>query len=521
MTVVQWFPNLVLSRPLGSPSTLGLYRLGEERKGDVPASNQQPVFGRREWPLAYNQSTILTRWLAPRYKQGDPGQNLKSLVGWYQSLCLWAQKSDWHWFERQVRYRSANALRHFLIQIPAKRLSQQDHLAYRIFERRLERDLSLYTPQKLKSPHRQGIEAGLERTLYYDHYLDMPFQGTIGILGKVFWKHAYLTEKALKSYALTLNPKQSWIRQYEALIHQPGYSSYPELLNDHQQILQSIQAFTTQKQLFRTPFTPKRPFVLSKDKRAFDYEEKCVTDLEHRPTTLRLNARKAFSAFPKAITSSQIIQLLYPGSGYLRSQGQLSSPKANDTLKQVCTSLKPYSYLTTHGWNNYVLGLMIDQGYFDDKPEQKLAALRRRYRNAVLAEELLEFMGMEGDSTLEQVKDRLGKRLNIPQQHREEVMDKLLKEPEQYLYRVMGEAMIKTLRQKAQAKEGANFSLLDFHERFLRCSPLPLPLIAELEFGVKLSIRDIDPTADQVKQIMLEKRHDHHPEHHADPTYSP
>jgi uncharacterized protein (DUF885 family) len=52
-----------------------------------------------------------------------------------------------------------------------------------------------------------------------------------------------------------------------------------------------------------------------------------------------------------------------------------------------------------------------------------------------------------------------------------------------YGYYTMGKLMILKLRDDYRAKQGSAFSLRDFHDRFLRLGPLPLPLVRKAMLG--------------------------------------
>jgi uncharacterized protein (DUF885 family) len=52
-----------------------------------------------------------------------------------------------------------------------------------------------------------------------------------------------------------------------------------------------------------------------------------------------------------------------------------------------------------------------------------------------------------------------------------------------YGYYTMGKLMILKLRDDYKAKVGASYSLQDFHDRFIRMGPLPLPLVRRAMLG--------------------------------------
>jgi uncharacterized protein (DUF885 family) len=52
-----------------------------------------------------------------------------------------------------------------------------------------------------------------------------------------------------------------------------------------------------------------------------------------------------------------------------------------------------------------------------------------------------------------------------------------------YGYYTLGKLMILKLRDDYRAKQGAAFTLQDFHDRFLKLGPLPLPLVRKAMLG--------------------------------------
>jgi Bacterial protein of unknown function (DUF885) len=52
-----------------------------------------------------------------------------------------------------------------------------------------------------------------------------------------------------------------------------------------------------------------------------------------------------------------------------------------------------------------------------------------------------------------------------------------------YGYYTMGTLMILKLREDYKAKKGADYSLEDFHDTFIKLGPLPLPLIRKAMLG--------------------------------------
>jgi len=148
-------------------------------------------------------------------------------------------------------------------------------------------------------------------------------------------------------------------------------------------------------------------------------------------------------------------------------------PKSRRLLRNVFGS-GPY----IEGWAVYAQELMTDQGYLNNDPGMRLTWLKQLLR--VLANTILDIrlhtMGMTDQQALDLM-------INDTYQEKEEATAKLQRaqlsscQLPTYFAGWKGWLTIKDHQQKLR---GASFSLRDFHERALKESAVPLPVLDRL-----------------------------------------
>jgi uncharacterized protein (DUF885 family) len=129
---------------------------------------------------------------------------------------------------------------------------------------------------------------------------------------------------------------------------------------------------------------------------------------------------------------------------------------------------------TVEGWAHYTEQMMVDEGLGNGDPAIRLTqgmdALLRDCRLIVGIR--LHTMGMSIDEA---------HRFFIEEGYQEKVVGEMETyrgtEDPTYLYYTLGKLEILKLREDYRAKQGAAFSLLDFHDRFNRAGFLPIKLI--------------------------------------------
>jgi uncharacterized protein (DUF885 family) len=132
------------------------------------------------------------------------------------------------------------------------------------------------------------------------------------------------------------------------------------------------------------------------------------------------------------------------------------------------------------GWAHYCEQMVIDEGFHAGDPKYRLAQIQ--------------------DALLRDVRFIAGIRMHTKGMTREQAEELFVKDGYQprpvarseskrgtsdatYGYYTMGKLMILKLREDYKAKQGAGFSLQEFHDRFIRLGPLPLPLVRRAMLG--------------------------------------
>jgi uncharacterized protein (DUF885 family) len=134
----------------------------------------------------------------------------------------------------------------------------------------------------------------------------------------------------------------------------------------------------------------------------------------------------------------------------------------------------------SEGWAHYCEQMVIDEGFHRDDPRYRLAQIQ--------------------DALLRDARFIVGIRMHTKGMTMEQAQEFFVKEGYQpapvarsetrrgtadatYGYYTMGKLMILKLRDDYKAKMGAQYSLQNFHDSFIKLGPLPLPLIRKAMLG--------------------------------------
>jgi uncharacterized protein (DUF885 family) len=134
----------------------------------------------------------------------------------------------------------------------------------------------------------------------------------------------------------------------------------------------------------------------------------------------------------------------------------------------------------SEGWAHYCEQMVIDEGFHGDDPRYRLAQIQDALlRNARFIVGIrMHTRGM----TVQQAEQFFIKEAyQPPPVARSEA--KRGTADATYGYYTMGKLMILKLRDDYKAKKGAQYSLQDFHDSFIKLGPLPLPLIRKAMLG--------------------------------------
>lgn len=130
--------------------------------------------------------------------------------------------------------------------------------------------------------------------------------------------------------------------------------------------------------------------------------------------------------------------------------------------------------MTCEGWAHYCEHLMNEQGFYQDAAS-RLFFLRDALWRAcrVLVDVGLHTQGM----TITEAVQFLVKEAFLEPANAAAEVKRYTMSPTQPLCYLMGKLEILKLREEYQRKKGTDFSLYEFHEKFLQASSLPIPLI--------------------------------------------
>jgi uncharacterized protein (DUF885 family) len=132
------------------------------------------------------------------------------------------------------------------------------------------------------------------------------------------------------------------------------------------------------------------------------------------------------------------------------------------------------------GWAHYAEQMMLDEGFHSGDPGYRLAQLQDALLRDVrfIAGIRMHTAGMtvEEAARLFETEGHQPHPVAVSEAKRG-TSDAL------YGYYTMGKLMILKLRADYRAKKGKDFTLLEFHDAFIRIGPLPLPLIRQVMLG--------------------------------------
>ena len=134
----------------------------------------------------------------------------------------------------------------------------------------------------------------------------------------------------------------------------------------------------------------------------------------------------------------------------------------------------------SEGWAHYCEQMMLDEGSANGDPKFRMAQLQD-----ALLRDVRFIVGIQlhtGKMTVEQA-EKLFEEKGYQQPEVALAEAKRGTSDPTYGYYTLGKLMILKLRDDYRAKQGAAFSLQEFHDRFLKLGPLPLPLIRRAMLG--------------------------------------
>jgi uncharacterized protein (DUF885 family) len=132
------------------------------------------------------------------------------------------------------------------------------------------------------------------------------------------------------------------------------------------------------------------------------------------------------------------------------------------------------------GWAHYCEQMMLDEGLANGDPKYRLAQLQD-----ALLRDVRFIVGIQlhtGKITVDQA-EKMFEEKGYQQPEVALAEAKRGTSDPTYGYYTLGKLMILKLRDDYRTKQGAKFSLQEFHDRFLQLGPLPLPLVRKALLG--------------------------------------
>ncbi|HUU28422.1 MAG TPA: DUF885 family protein [archaeon] len=195
------------------------------------------------------------------------------------------------------------------------------------------------------------------------------------------------------------------------------------------------------------------------------FEEKsraffCVTPLAGDPEARETEASLSLHSRPKALLT--VIRELYPGRHTLLTRRKRKRPRLAYLSR---------GNILEEGWCHYVMGLAVEQGWFEDK-RLELLVLHGRLAAAwrVLVDLDLHNKGLSESRAVSLLANGVG----ITQRQAWLQVRNLALYPTSSLGAMIGRVRILDLRETYRQAAGKNFSLKKFHDTLLRLSTQPL-----------------------------------------------
>ncbi len=345
--------------------------------------------------------------------------------------------------------------------------------AYKKYENFVREDLLPVS----RGDFRLGAET-FQKKLLYDDMVDIPLER----LREIAYADLHHNQDWLKQVTAQIDPKHS-PREVVASL-QSDHPAPGQLLQSFREVLGSLRQFIQEKKIMTIPSTAEPvieetpPFSRALTTAAMDtpgpYETKAkegffevtLPDPGWKPDRVQ----QYMNGFSRGTIVSTATHEVYPGH-YMQ---YLWSLNAHSKVRKLL-----YCDTNSEGWAHYTEQMMLDEGYSSDP----------RIRAGQLVDALLRdarfIVGLEmhtGNMTLDQAMDFFVKEgYQVPPIA--EVEARRGTSDPTYLVYTLGKLQIMKLREDYKKMKGHNFSLQEFHDRFMDQGGLPLKLIRRAMLG--------------------------------------
>ncbi len=325
---------------------------------------------------------------------------------------------------------------------------------------------------------RLGAE-NFRNKLLYEEMVDIPLDRLLEI-GYADLRH---NQQQLKDVAAQIGPHRS-----TASVLADLHSDHPpadQLLKTFRNTLGGLRQFIEQNKIITIPSTvppiveETPPFARALTTASMDtpgaYETKATEAMFNvtlpAPDWKPEKVEQWMQGFNRGTITSTAIHEVYPGHYTQFLWVQAAPTKTRKLL---------YNNSNAEGWAHYTEQMMLDEGYgghdLNLRLGQLLDALLRNARFIV---------GIEmhtGKMTLEQGRDFFVKEgFQVPPVA--EVEARRATSDPTYLYYNLGKLQILKLREDYRKQQGSKFTLLEFHDRFMRQGSVPMKIIRKSMLG--------------------------------------
>jgi uncharacterized protein (DUF885 family) len=317
------------------------------------------------------------------------------------------------------------------------------------------------------------------RKLSADEMIDVPLDELITIAERDLRRN----QAAFAEVAHNIDAKKTPEQVLAAIA--ADHPAAPKLLEYTQKELDAIGRFMTEHQIVTIPSAaPARvqetpPFLRATTSASMDIPgpfEKVATEAYYNMTLPdpKLSAKETeefMGQWYYAAISNVSVHEVWPGH-YLQFLYARNFPSDIRKVFGAATN--------SEGWAHYCEQMVVDEGFHRDDPRYRLAQIQDALlRNARFIVGIrMHTRGM----TVQQAEQFFIKEAyQPPPVARSEA--KRGTSDATYGYYTMGKLMILKLRDDYKAKKGAQYSLQDFHDSFIKLGPLPLPLMRKAMLG--------------------------------------
>jgi len=317
------------------------------------------------------------------------------------------------------------------------------------------------------------------RKLSADEMIDVPLDELLTIAERDLRRN----QAAFAEVAHNIDAKKTPEQVLAAIA--ADHPAAPKLLEYTQKELDAIGRFMTEHQIVTIPSAaPARvqetpPFLRATTSASMDIPgpfEKVATEAYYNMTLPdpKLSAKETeefMGQWYYAAISNVSVHEVWPGH-YLQFLYARNFPSDIRKVFGAATN--------SEGWAHYCEQMVVDEGFHRDDPRYRLAQIQDALlRNARFIVGIrMHTRGM----TVQQAEQFFIKEAyQPPPVARSEA--KRGTSDATYGYYTMGKLMILKLRDDYKAKKGAQYSLQDFHDSFIKLGPLPLPLMRKAMLG--------------------------------------